>query len=340
MKKIAVDILGGDNAPHAILDGVIQAAQTDKTIEFVLVGDKDQIQPAIDKNNLSSRVEIIHTTENISCDEQPTTAIKGKPNSSIVLGLEAIKNREDCGAFVSAGSTGAVLTGAFLKVGRIKGVSRPALSPFFPTKIGKPVLVLDIGANMDCKPANLVHFALMGNEYMKARGIENPRIALMNVGIEEAKGNELTHATFPILQKLHDEGKLNFLGNMEARDAFSGEYDVLVCDGFVGNVFLKTSEGAVSLLMYKVKQTMMSSFKTKIGALLVKKRLKKMKDEIGEEGAGGSIFLGIKKPVIKAHGNSSAYAFANAIHLAKRSTSVDLAEKITNALDGLELPAD
>jgi len=335
--KIIVDILGGDNAPTAIIDGVVRAATEDQSIEFVLVGDEAQIKPNIEKNNLLNRVEIIHTTENISCDEQPTTAIKGKPESSIVKGLEALKNREDCGAFVSAGSTGAVLTGAFLKVGRIKGVSRPALSPLFPTKTGGQVVILDIGANVDCKPSNLVHFALMGNEYMKARGIENPRVALVNVGVEEAKGNELTHATFPILKKLSDEGTINFVGNMEARDAMSGDYDVLVCDGFVGNILLKSSEGAMKFLMSKIKEALTSSFKTKMGAMLVKKRLKAMVAEIGEEAAGGSIFLGIKKPVIKAHGNSSAAAFANAIHLAKRSTKTNLADQITTALEKVTL---
>jgi len=326
MKKIIIDTLGGDNAPHAILDAVAQAGTKDKSLHFLLIGDEAMIK---DKTaNFSDRVEIIHTLESISNDEPPTS-IRTKTNSSIALGVENLRKRDDCGAFVSAGSTGAVLAGAVLRVGRIPGVSRPALCPLFPTQImGKSTMVIDVGANVDCRPEHLLHFAIMGSEYMKSTGIESPRVALVNVGTEDKKGNELTTATFELLK----QSDLNFVGNMEARDAFSGDYDVLVCDGFVGNVLLKTAEGAMKLVGARLKKSLKSGIISTFGALMVKGKLKKMSRELGEEAAGGAIFIGAKKTVVKAHGSSNAHAFCNAILLASRAMQSDLSESIEKAI--------
>ena len=333
--KVIIDTLGGDNAPTAALEGAVLALKKDPALELVLVGQSSVIEPALvrlDKGGkLKARIEVLEASENITCDEQPVTAIKTKPNSSIVQGLTALKTRDDCGAFVSAGSTGAVLTGGFLKVGRVEGVSRPAMSPVIPTKTGKSVIIVDVGANMDCKPINLVHFALMGSVYMRALGRENPRVALVNVGTEEAKGNELTHATFTELTRLHQAGELNFVGHMEAHDLYSGKYDVVVCDGFVGNVMLKTLEGTISFVMHRLKKCMTGFFGT-IGKLFLAKRLLDMKREVEKDTAVGTIFLGIKKPVLKVHGNCKPKAFVHAIGLAGRVANLNLGEQIKNAV--------
>ena len=334
--KVIVDTFGGDKAPDSMLQGAFLAMQQDNDFEVIFVGDKDVLEQKLSLYStplymeLKKRVEILHASENIDCSESPVTAIKNKPNSSIVLGCEALRKRADCGAFVSAGSTGAILTGAVLKVGRILGVSRPALCPMLCTKTGK-VMVIDVGANMDCKVINLVHFALMGSIYMRALGIPNPRVALVNVGTEETKGNELTHAVYEILEKLKDRKKINFVGNMEARDAFSGDYDVLVCDGFVGNVLLKTTEGTLSFTMSKVKGAM-RGFPGVLGKLILAPKLLKMKRELSEETVGGSIFLGANKPVVKAHGNSSANAFCNAVLVGARAARLNLGEQIKEAV--------
>jgi glycerol-3-phosphate acyltransferase PlsX len=247
----------------------------------------------------------------------------------MVMGLDALKQRADCHGFVSAGSTGALLTGGFMKLGRIEGVSRPALCPLMPTVVpGQKVMLVDAGANVDCKPQNLAHFALMGDAYMKALGVASPRIALVNVGTEEGKGNELTHQTFDILKKL----PINFVGNMEARDTFTGEYDILVADGFVGNVLLKTAEGSTAFLMSHLKRAIKGGFWSKFGALFMRKAFKKVKKLTSEEAAGGSPFLGIKKPVIKAHGNSTAVAFENALSVAIACARADLSEQIKTAI--------
>ena len=328
MKKIIIDVLGGDNAPIAILDGVGMAAKADTNLRFVLVGDEAIIKAKLQEHAISSRAEIIHTTEVLTNDDAPT-AVRTRPNTSIALCLEALKTREDITALVSAGSTGAVLAGSVLKLGRIPGVSRPALCPIFPTLNPKvKTMVADIGANMDCRPEHLLHFALMANEYMKSVGVANPRVALLNVGTEDKKGNELTHAAFELLKK----SDLNFVGNMEAREAFSGDYDVLVCDGFVGNILLKTAEGAFRMLMTKVKSAMTSSRAAKMGAILCKKQLMQIKAELSEEATGGSLFLGTTKPVIKAHGNSNATAFCNAILLARGTGNSNLPQAIADAI--------
>ena len=326
--KVILDILGGDNAPGVTLDGATLALKKDPTLNLVLIGDESKIKAHFDRNSaLIKRIEIIHTTTNIEMSEKPTDAIRQKPDSSIVLGMDALKSREDCVAFVSAGSTGAVLTGAFMKVGRIQGVSRPALSAMLPTIDKRGVLVLDLGANMDCKGINLAHFALMADVYMRERGIEKPRIALLSVGTEDEKGNELTHEAFAILKTL----PINFVGNMEARDAFSGNYDIIVTDGFAGNVMLKTMEGTGKLFSKSLRRALSCPFLLP-AKLMLAPRLLKMKKSLSEDATGGAVFLGIKKPVIKAHGSSNSIAVMNAVLLGARAGNMNLNEKIQSAL--------
>jgi len=315
LKKIIIDMLGGD-MPERNLQAVEAALKIDPTLQFVLVGDV-----------ASERFEVIKSTDSIGNDEAPTV-VRTRKDSSISLGAYALRDRDDCGAFVSAGATGAVLTAATLIVGRIPGVMRPALCPLFPTlRDDVKTMVIDVGANMDCKPEYLLQFAIMGSEYMKTKGVTNPRVGLVNVGIEDKKGNELTQVTF----KLLSENNLNFVGNMEANTALSGDYDVLVCDGFVGNVLLKTAEGTMKMLMTKIKQSFMSSLKAKIGAMLAKGQLRKLKS-LGAEAVGGSIFIGTKKPVVKAHGSSSVDAIVNAIFVARDAMNSELSMKIEQAL--------
>lgn len=326
--SIVIDILGGDNAPGAIIDGVILAGDLMPELTFVLVGDQKVIKPKIASAGMTERVEIVHTTENIGFDETPTS-VKSRPTSSIAMAFDALRVRKDVGAFVSAGNTGAVLAGAVLKLGRVPGVARPGMCPLMPTKIpGQKFITIDVGANMDCRPLHLLHFAIMGAEYMKSRGVKNPRVALVNVGTEDTKGNELTLDAFKMLQKTD----LNFVGNMEAREAFSGNYDVIVCDGFVGNILLKTAEGVFTLFGKKLRGALTATTSAKIGALLVKKGLEEIKKEFSHDEVGGSLFLGTKKPVVKAHGSSGAYAFFRAIMLAVEAMSADLCTNIEAAI--------
>ena len=319
------------------LVGAEIALKSNRDLNLIIVGDEKVITEHLDSYIKQERVEIIHTTTNIGMNESPTSAIRTKTDSSIVMGLDLLRTREDCTAFISAGSTGAVLTGGFMKVGRIPGVSRPALSPMLPTADRRGVMVSDVGANMDCKPIHLVHFAVMADIYMRSKGIENPRIGLLNVGTEDEKGNELTLEVFSILKKLADAGSINFLGNMEARDAFTGRYDIIVTDGFAGNVLLKTLEGSGKLFSHELKRAI-GGLGGLFGKLLLAKRLLKMKKSLSEDATGGAIFLGIKKPVIKAHGNSNATAICNAILVGARAGDMNLGDAIEQAIK--KLPAE
>lgn len=329
-KKIVFDCLGGDNGLPAMLAGAVTALQKHPELQMVLVGDATVIKPAVAP--FGDRVEVIDTKTNIAMDEHPTQAIRNKPHSSLVLGLEQLKNREDCGAFLSAGSTGAVLTGGFMKVGRIEGVSRPAMCPYLPTAVDdKTFMLIDCGANMDCTPVNLVHFALMANEYQKKCGIAQPRVALLNVGTEAAKGNEVVKQTHALLTKLHDKKLLNFVGNIEADQVFKAEADIVVTDGFWGNVLLKSVEGTVKFVFKAVKNIMTQTLWTKIGALLIGGKLKAFKRaKIDKQAA--SIFIGLKKPVIKMHGNADSGKVTAAIEYAMSVADLDLAKYITKAL--------
>ncbi|MEG1500018.1 MAG: phosphate acyltransferase PlsX, partial [Clostridia bacterium] len=274
--KIVIDAFGGDNAPVEVIKGTINALKKHESLSVILCGDETKIKDILSdyKEKILNRIEIIHAPEIILNNESPTMAIKTKVNSSMVACFNKLKEDDDVVAMISAGSTGAVLTGGILKIGRISGVSRPALAPLLPTKKGTQVLLIDCGANVDCKPINLCHFALMGSEYVKALlGKKNPKIAILNIGTEDKKGNELCKETFDLLKKL----PINFVGNMEARDLLSGDYDIVVSDGFAGNIALKASEGAISLVMNEIKTSVKKGFFSKIGAAFMIKTFSNMK---------------------------------------------------------------
>ncbi len=310
--RIAIDVMGGDNAPRAIIDGSILALR-EYGAELYLVGLKNEINKYLTEEEKSNpNINIIEASEIINVDEAPVNAIKRKKDSSMVVGLKLVKDGK-CDAFVSAGSTGAFLAGALLKVGRIKGIERPALSPLIPTLKGN-CMIIDAGANVDSKPRNLQQFAVMGSIYMdKVMGVEKPRVGLLNIGAEASKGNELTKESFELIKKTD----LNFVGNVEARDIISGVCDVCVCDGFAGNVLLKTTEGVAITLFKLLKNEFMKSFKSKLGAMMLKDGLLNIKKRFDYTEVGGAPFLGINGIMIKAHGSSDAVAIKNAIRQAK-----------------------
>ena len=270
--RIVVDGMGGDNAPKAIVGGVVEAIN-EFNVEIAITGDKELLeQEFADYEFDRSKLEIIHTTEVIENEDKPVQAIRRKKDSSMVVALNLVKeNKAD--AIVSAGSTGALLTGATLIVGRIKGIDRPCLCPCMPNIKGGMTIIADSGANADCKPRNLSEFAMMSNIYLKkVLGMENPRIGLGNIGSEEGKGNELVKSAYNELKTMD----LNFVGNIEGRDVIESKADVIVCDGFTGNIMLKTCEGVAMGMMKLIKETLMSSFKGKLGALLIKEDMRKL----------------------------------------------------------------
>ena len=333
--KIVLDAFGGDNCPGAIIDGVYLAEKKLDDIQYVVTGDKGIIVNYIKEKKYNFKhLEIVDAKEVISCNDVPTTAIRTKKDSSLVVALDILKKDETVNALISTGSTGAILAGGFLKIGRIKGVSRPALAPCLPTKKGTNVMLIDCGANADCKPVNLCHFALMGSLYYKELfGVENPRVALVNVGTEDAKGNELVKSTYPLMQKL----PINFVGNMEARDALSGDYDVLVCDGFTGNVLLKSIEGAIGLVMGELKAAFKTNLLTMIGAKLSMKGIKKIKDKLDYNKYGGSPFIGCSKTIIKSHGSSKAETIFASIEQAYKYENAKINEKIAEQIGNIQI---
>ncbi len=329
--KIAVDIFGGDNSPSALIDGCVDAAKLYDDVEFIFTGDERVITDYMsEKGYGSSRISIIDAPETITCGDQPTVAIKRKKNSSLVKALELVASKE-ADAFVSAGSTGAVLAGATLIVRRIKGVKRPALAPVMPTVKG-PVLLIDCGANVDCKPNYLQQFAVMGSAYMKkVCGIDAPRVGLINNGAEAEKGNELTKSAYKLLENTD----INFVGNCEARYTMTGDYDVLVCDGFVGNAVLKCTEGVARSVMSIMKQELMASPITKLGALISKSGFKRVKKRMDYTEYGGAPLLGINGCIIKAHGSSNAKAITSAIGQARSYCIGDVTAAIQSGIEAL-----
>jgi phosphate acyltransferase len=309
--RIIVDAMGGDNAPIEIVRGAIQAVK-EFNVDITLVGDSGKIQDIlIDEDVDKKRIEIVHTTEVIINDESPTIAIRRKKDSSMVVGMKMLKDGKG-DAFISAGSTGALLAGGLFIVGRIKGIDRPALSPIMPGKNG-PFLLLDVGANAECKVQNILQFAIMGELYLKTiLKKDKPTIGLANIGSEEEKGTEFAKESFKILK----ESNLNFKGNIEGREIPEGNVDVVVTDGFTGNMILKVFEGVAQTIFDVLKEQIMTSARTKIGGLLLKPVFKKFKKKFDYTEHGGAILLGIDGPVIKAHGSSNAKAVKNAIRQA------------------------
>ncbi len=329
--KILIDAFGGDNAPEAVIEGGIAAVGEKDGFTAVFVGKKESIVNLLKtKTYDKSRVEILPAEEVITCEEEPTAAFRKKPDSSIAVGFKTLKEDDDAAAFVSAGSTGAVLVGATLKLGRIQGVNRPALCPVLPTaKEGKNVFLLDSGANADCKSINLFQFAVMGAAYAEATGVKKPVVALLSNGTEDEKGNALNHEVFPMLKQAKG---INFAGNVEARDILSGDYDVIVADGFSGNVALKSIEGAVSILFKSLKEQIYSSFRGKLGGAILKPQFKKLKEKLDYNNKGGALFLGVNKIVVKAHGSSGAIAVKNAVLQAVSYAEFNLVERIKEKL--------
>lgn len=324
---IAVDAMGGDLAPFETVKGCVLALEK-KDIKLILVGKESEITAELSKYSYDKdRISIVNATEVIQNEEAPTVAIKQKKDSSIVVGLNMVKNGE-AGAFVSAGSTGALLTGATVIVGRIKGVKRPALATIFPNTKGYTFLI-DVGANVDAKPEYLVQFAQMGSVYMEnLMDIKDPKVGLINIGTEKGKGNELTKGTYGLLEK----AGINFVGNVEAREIPLGEVDVAVCDAFVGNVILKYSEGLSKGILSMIKEELMATTVSKIGALLSKGAFKSLKKRFDYTEIGGAPFLGINGLVVKAHGSSDAKAFKNAIRQCSYFIEKDIVKKIEEKL--------
>lgn len=310
MIKIAVDAMGGDNAPAEIVKGAVDAVAESPRIKIVLVGRQDDIFRELKKYSYpKERFEIVHADEIITNDEPPVIAIRTKKNSSIVTALNLVKKGE-ANAFVSAGSTGAVLVGAQLIAGRIKGVERPPLAPLIPTAHGVSLLI-DCGANVDARPSHLVQFAKMGSIYMEyVVGIKNPRVGIVNIGVEEEKGNLLVKETYPLLKNCSD---INFIGNVEAREIPNGAADVIVCEAFVGNVILKLYEGVAGVLMKKIKESMTSTLLSTLGAALVKPALKKTLKDFELSKYGGAPMLGLNGLVVKSHGSSDNTEIKNSI---------------------------
>lgn len=331
MMKIAVDTFGGDTSPYSQIKGGIDFLNETKDVGLVFTGDKEILERELSKYKYdSSRVFIEHAPEVISNEEAPTTAIRAKKDSSMVKAFDLLKEDAEVAGMISSGSTGAVLTGSVLKVGRINGVLRPALAPLLPTRGGGRVCLIDCGANVDSRPDFLVQFTLMAVCYMRSvYGIQNPRVGLVSVGVEDHKGNALTKEVFEQLKKL----PINFKGNMEARDALTGEYDILVADGFVGNVLLKSVEGTAQMVMSELKSAITASASAKFGALFMKKAFRKLKKSMDYNAYGGAPFLGINKVVVKAHGAANPEAVAAALRQVKKMIDADLAGGIKEELE-------
>ena len=331
--KIIIDAMGGDNAPFEIVKGSLRAAKELDT-EIVFTGRTDEIMRCLRElgcDGLPDGVSIVNATEVIEMCDEPSLAYRRKSDSSMTVGLNLLKNGEG-DALVSAGNTGALLSGATLVVKRIRGVRRAALAPLLPTKTGH-VMVIDVGANVECASEHLVQFALLGSGYMKGvMKLDAPRVGLLNNGTEETKGAPLQLETYPLLMQLHEEGKINFCGNVEAKDVMLGVCDVVVCDGFSGNVLLKSIEGTAGFIMSLLKEIMYKNAKNKAAALLLKKDLYELKDMMSASKVGGTPLLGISKPVVKAHGSSDAEAFFNAVRQAAVVAGSGMIETVSQQL--------
>ena len=336
--KIIIDAMGGDNAPQAPVMGAIQANR-EYGVSVVLVGRGEEILKVLEENGISQLpdgVEIAHASEVVEMCDNPATAFREKKDSSLTVGLNLVKNGGG-DAFVSAGSTGALLAAATLLTKRIKGIRRAALAPVIPTGKGGAVLI-DCGANAECPPEYLMQFAFMGSYYAEqVLGRPEPKVGLLNIGVEPSKGTTLQTTVYPMLKAAGEAGRINFVGNVEAREAVEGAVDVIVADGYSGNIFLKTMEGTGLFLAREMKKMFKKNLVTKLAAVLVSDGLKNFKKLMDSGEVGGTALLGIAKPVIKAHGSSDAYAIKNAIRQAKEFASSGIIESISENIDLMKL---
>jgi glycerol-3-phosphate acyltransferase PlsX len=335
--KIILDAMGGDLAPEAPVLGAIQAAK-DFGAQIVLVGRGQEILETMKKNginDLPEGVEIANAEDVVDMHDDPAAVLHKRKNSSMVVGLKMLADGQG-DAFVSAGSTGALLTGATLIVKRVKGIRRAAMGPWMPTKAGSKVVICDCGANAECTPEFLLQFALLGSLYSKKNlGVQNPKVGLLNIGTEDSKGTKLQLETYPLLQKAGQLGIINFVGNVEARGVPMGEVDVVVCDGFAGNVLLKSIEGTAMFMGSFMKKIFKKNLFTMLGAALCKGGINDMKKLLDYREIGGTQFLGIKKPVVKAHGSSDVVAFRNAVKQAMDAAESDFCAEIEDGLKAL-----
>ena len=335
--KIILDAMGGDNAPDANIKGAVNAIKKVKA-EVILVGKEEVIRSKVKEfygkeiEEISSRLKIKNATETIEMEDIPTVAIKHKKDSSMVVGFRMLKEGEG-DVFISAGNSGALLTGATLIVGRIKGIDRPALAGILPAYHSRLVLI-DAGSNTNCKPINLLQFAQMSSIYIRNTfGVEHPAIGLLNIGTEETKGNELVRESYKLLKEKAEELDINFIGNVEGRDAFSGKVDAIVADGFTGNVFLKTTEGLGKLVKVSLTESLKKNLLSKICALPALPAINRFKKTMDYKSYGGALFLGVKKPVVKAHGSSDETLFEYTIIQAEQFVENKAVDKMIEAFE-------
>ena len=339
--KILLDAMGGDNAPDATIKGAIRAVN-EVEAEIVLIGKEEVINQRVKElygkgkiSDINSRLSIRNATETIEMEDIPTQAIKHKKDSSMVVGFNMLKEGEG-DVFISAGNSGALLTGATLLVGRIKGIDRPAIAPLLPS-YRKSVMLMDAGANTNCKPINLFQFAQMSTIYLRNNfGIERPRVGLLNIGTEETKGNDLVKESYQLLKEKSEEAGINFIGNIEGRDCFTGDVDVIITDGFTGNVLLKTIEGFGKLVKRNLKESLMQNLISKIGAIPALPGIKRFSKTMDYKQYGGALFLGVKKPVVKAHGSSDDFLFYFTIKQAENFVKSGAVEKMREEFEKSE----
>ncbi|HBB35952.1 MAG TPA: phosphate acyltransferase PlsX [Cyanobacteria bacterium UBA8803] len=333
-ERIAIDAMGGDHAPDEIVAGAIRA-QDELGVEVLLVGDPRAIEASLKKHTSSGQLEIVPAEDVVGMDEEPLVSLKRKPKASINVAMDLVKQKR-AQAVVSAGHSGAAMAAALLRLGRLRGIDRPAIGAVFPTLVaGKPVIVLDVGANVDCRPKYLEQFAVMGSVYSQyVLGISQPKVGLLNIGEEDCKGNDLAIRTHQMLQ---ENSKVAFIGNAEGRDVLSGRFDVIVCDGFVGNVLLKFAEAVGEVMLQILREELPQGLHGQLGTAILKPNLKRIKQRIDHAEHGGGLLLGVAGICIISHGSSQAPSIFNAIRLAKEAIDNEVLERIqSNIFDSVE----
>ena len=335
MDKIIVDGMGGDNAPASTCSGVARALNEDRELYIILTGQKDKLESCLGGLSYpADRLEIVDCPDVIDMNDIPTEAVK-KKNSSLMQAFWMLKKQDDVAALVTAGSTGATIVGGQLILGRLRGIKRPALTPAVPNVNGKMVVLCDCGANAECKPSMLCQFALMGSAYSTVGlGVKQPKVGLLNNGAEEHKGDPVHQQAYKYLKQMKG---INFVGNIEGRDINTADIDVVVSDGFSGNIALKTMEGTAKMILKTMKKQLMADTRSKIGALLCKKAINRMRADLDFEAAGGAMLLGVKKVVVKNHGSSSAISICNAVHKAAQLYRSGLIQKVESLIEQADL---